>query len=68
MKLAIITVRGIVQGVGFRPFVHRIARENHISGYVKNLGTSVEIDAEGDDRDVEAFVGNAARRAAAVPH
>ncbi len=56
MKLAKITVRGIVQGVGFRPFVHRIARENHISGYVKNLGTSVEIEAEGDDRDVDAFV------------
>jgi hydrogenase maturation protein HypF len=32
MKLAMITVRGIVQGVGFRPFVHRIARENRISG------------------------------------
>ncbi|OPY26646.1 MAG: Acylphosphatase [Methanocella sp. PtaU1.Bin125] len=56
MKLARITVRGIVQGVGFRPFVHRIARESHVAGYVKNLGTSVEIEAEGDDRDVEAFV------------
>jgi hydrogenase maturation protein HypF len=57
MKFLKITVRGIVQGVGFRTFVHRIARENHISGYVKNLGTSVEIDAEGDDKDVESFVG-----------
>jgi hydrogenase maturation protein HypF len=56
MKLAMITVRGIVQGVGFRPFVHRIAREHGISGYVKNLGTSVEIGAEGDDREVEAFL------------
>jgi hydrogenase maturation protein HypF len=58
MKLAMITVRGIVQGVGFRPFVHRIARENRISGYVKNLGTSVEIAAEGEDRAVEAFVAS----------
>ncbi len=58
MKLAMITVRGIVQGVGFRPFVHRIARENRISGYVKNLGTSVEIGAEGRERDVEAFIAS----------
>jgi hydrogenase maturation protein HypF len=56
MKRAKLMVRGIVQGVGFRPFVHRIARENHILGYVKNLGTSVEIEAEGDDRSVDAFI------------
>lgn len=56
MKRAKITVRGIVQGVGFRPFVHRIAKENCILGYVKNLGTSVEIDAEGDDKGLEAFI------------
>ncbi|HUL62275.1 MAG TPA: carbamoyltransferase HypF [Methanocella sp.] len=56
MKLAEITVRGIVQGVGFRPFVHRTAREHAISGYVKNLGTSVEIGAEGRDADLEAFI------------
>ncbi len=56
MKKAKLVVRGIVQGVGFRPFVHRIARENRISGYVKNLGTSVEVVVEGEDRDIEAFV------------
>ena len=56
MKMAKITARGIVQGVGFRPFVHRIAKEHRIFGYVKNLGTSVEIVAEGRDGDVESFI------------
>jgi hydrogenase maturation protein HypF len=43
-----IIVRGIVQGVGFRPFVYAKAHELGISGTVKNLGSEVEIDAAGD--------------------
>jgi hydrogenase maturation protein HypF len=57
MKKAIFLVRGIVQGVGFRPFVHNLAAEFSLSGYVKNLGTRVEIVTEGRDEDVEAFAG-----------
>ena len=43
-----ITVRGIVQGVGFRPFVYARAVELGISGRVKNLGSEVEIYARGE--------------------
>jgi hydrogenase maturation protein HypF len=43
-----ITVRGIVQGVGFRPFVYARACEYSIAGSVKNLGSEVEIYARGD--------------------
>jgi len=43
-----IIVRGIVQGVGFRPFVYAKARELGISGTVKNMGSEVEIHAAGD--------------------
>ncbi|MEI6294057.1 MAG: carbamoyltransferase HypF [Methanomicrobiales archaeon] len=43
----IIIVRGIVQGVGFRPFVFRKAVEFGISGSVTNLGSEVEIKASG---------------------
>jgi hydrogenase maturation protein HypF len=43
----IIIVRGIVQGVGFRPFVFRKAAEFGISGSVTNLGSEVEIRASG---------------------
>ena len=43
-----ILVRGIVQGVGFRPFVYARARALGIRGSVKNTGSQVEIDAWGD--------------------
>jgi hydrogenase maturation protein HypF len=42
-----ITIRGIVQGVGFRPFVYARACEYAIAGSVKNLGSEVEIYAQG---------------------
>ncbi|MEM2920978.1 MAG: carbamoyltransferase HypF, partial [Candidatus Bathyarchaeia archaeon] len=51
-----IIVKGIVQGVGFRPFVYRIAVENNLSGYVKNRGdASLEIVVEGKKSNVETF-------------
>ena len=43
-----IIIRGIVQGVGFRPFVYAQARKFGITGTVKNLGSEVEIHAFGD--------------------
>ena len=43
-----IIIRGIVQGVGFRPFVYAKAQEFGITGSVKNLGSEVEIHAFGD--------------------
>lgn len=42
-----IIIRGIVQGVGFRPFVYARAQEYGMSGWVKNLGSEVEICAKG---------------------
>ncbi|HIP85146.1 MAG TPA: hypothetical protein EYH17_00710, partial [Pyrodictium sp.] len=48
MKAFRIRVTGIVQGVGFRPFIHRIAMLAGVVGYVQNLGGSeVEIYVEG---------------------
>jgi hydrogenase maturation protein HypF len=51
-----IRVRGVVQGVGFRPFVYRLAHANTLAGWVLNGDQGVEIHLEGDDHAIEAFV------------
>src|ERR1700722_7961082 len=51
-----IRVRGVVQGVGFRPFVYRLARANTLTGWVLNGNQGVEIHLEGAEDDMEAFV------------
>jgi len=43
-----ITVRGVVQGVGFRPTVHRLARSMGLCGFVQNNGSNVVIEIDGD--------------------
>jgi hydrogenase maturation protein HypF len=51
-----IRVRGVVQGVGFRPFVYRLARANTLNGWVLNGEEGVEIHLEGTEIGLEAFV------------
>ena len=48
-------VRGVVQGVGFRPFVHHIATQHDLSGFVCNDSAGVSIEIEGKVGDLEAF-------------
>jgi hydrogenase maturation protein HypF len=50
-----VEVRGVVQGVGFRPFVWRLADRHRVSGWVRNRGGVVEILAEGVEADLDAF-------------
>ena len=57
MKEALdIQVKGIVQGVGFRPFVYRMAKRYLISGWVLNTTEGVFIHAEGDEKLLDEFV------------
>src|SRR5271163_1365900 len=51
-----IRVRGIVQGVGFRPFVYRLAHAKMLTGWVLNGEQGVEIHLEGAEEDLDAFV------------
>src|SRR5262245_30261344 len=49
-------VRGVVQGVGFRPFVFRLAQRHGLSGWVLNAGEGVEIHVEGVPPALDRFV------------
>ncbi len=52
-----VNVTGIVQGVGFRPFIYRIAVRNGLAGYVRNLGDAgVEVVLEGDAQSIKRFM------------
>ena len=54
-----IKVTGIVQGVGFRPFIYRIAVRNDLKGYVRNRGDAgVEILLEGREDNIKEFLRN----------
>jgi hydrogenase maturation protein HypF len=60
-----IRISGTVQGVGFRPFVYNLAARRRLRGWVTNTSGSVEIAAEGEAADLDAFI--AALRAEAPP-
>ena len=49
-------VRGLVQGVGFRPFVFRLANALHLKGQVANSGQGVEILLEGEKVGIREFL------------
>jgi hydrogenase maturation protein HypF len=55
LKKARILVQGIVQGVGFRPNIYRLAIALELNGYVRNLGNVVEIVVEGEEKDIKTF-------------
>ncbi len=50
-------ITGLVQGVGFRPFIHRLAVKTSVYGYVRNIGGSeVEVWIEGSKESIEKFM------------
>jgi len=61
-------VSGVVQGVGFRPFVYRLAREHCLKGWVRNCVGQVEIVASGTADQLQAFAQDLVQRAPAIAH
>ena len=53
-----IVVKGVVQGVGFRPFVYKIAIDNNLKGWVNNNSKGVFIDIEGSLINIENFIND----------
>ncbi|MBA2375255.1 MAG: acylphosphatase, partial [Rubrobacter sp.] len=51
-----VSVRGIVQGVGFRPFVFALAKKRGLAGSVRNDAEGVHIEVEGATGDLERFL------------
>lgn len=51
-----INIKGIVQGVGFRPFVYNLARRLQLGGWVLNNSQGVELEIEGGDESITAFL------------
>ena len=49
------TINGIVQGVGFRPFIYQLAKRRGLGGYIANTSAGVDIEVEGDPGEIEGF-------------
>lgn len=58
-----IQVKGLVQGVGFRPFIYRLAGEHDIKGWVVNRNDGVIISAEGTNENLDVFIDNISKKA-----
>lgn len=56
MNQSQLTIKGAVQGVGFRPFIFRIAKKHNITGRVANTDAGVVIQAFGRQSDIEKFI------------
>ncbi len=56
MKAHLLRVHGVVQGVGFRPCVYRLAQAHGLRGWVLNAGEGVQIHVEGDATALDRFV------------
>ncbi len=55
-RALLVRVKGLVQGIGFRPFVFRVAHEKGLRGWIKNLNDGVEIKLEGEKSGIEGFL------------
>lgn len=63
VERAALVVRGVVQGVGFRPFVYRMACDHGLSGWVRNETDLVRIEIQGSRSAMDAFLESLRRQA-----
>jgi len=56
LKSARIHITGIVQGVGFRPFVYGLATRMNLTGWVRNTSAGVDIEVDGTEEALDAFI------------
>ena len=63
MERLSLKIRGIVQGVGFRPFIHKLVGSYGLHGYIKNTSSGVELELEGERAELERFVRDVPEKA-----
>src|SRR5215208_3466209 len=51
-----IHITGIVQGVGFRPFVYNLATRHNLKGWVRNTSAGVDIEVDGNQESLDLFL------------
>ncbi len=68
LKSASISVRGIVQGVGFRPFVYGLAVKHNLKGWVYNTSEDVKIEVEGAAEAIKKFERELETKAPPLAH
>jgi hydrogenase maturation protein HypF len=68
LNLAHISVKGVVQGVGFRPFIYQLATKHNLKGWVCNTSEDVRIEVEGEAKDIEQFLLGLREQAPPLSH
>ena len=58
MQAAEVKIKGIVQGVGFRPFIHRLVRERGLKGTIRNTSSGVTMELEGEEASIRRFLAD----------
>ncbi|MDQ7798201.1 MAG: carbamoyltransferase HypF [Candidatus Edwardsbacteria bacterium] len=58
MRAVKVIINGIVQGVGFRPFIYRLAKKHDLAGWVLNSSRGVEILAQGSSEGIDGFLSD----------
>ncbi|MGA2157664.1 MAG: carbamoyltransferase HypF [Dehalococcoidia bacterium] len=67
-ELARISARGVVQGVGFRPFVYGLAKKHGLKGWVCNTSEDVKIEVEGERKTLDLFISDLEHKAPPLAH
>ena len=63
MQAAEVKIKGIVQGVGFRPFIHRLVREHGLKGTIRNTSSGVTMELEGEEHAIANFLDELPQKA-----
>ncbi|MDD5495019.1 MAG: acylphosphatase, partial [Dehalococcoidia bacterium] len=68
LELARISARGVVQGVGFRPFIYGLAVKHSLKGWVCNTSEDVKIEVEGPRQALDLFISGLEKEAPPLAH